>query len=319
MSPARQTLGEWIATLVLAWPCGWAVAAPGPSVEKAESHAPVASSDKMVQVLERSVERDPHNPRLQYNLGTRRYLQGNYEPAASALGQALAFARGRMQARAAYNLGNARFRQGQEKETSAAEEAARLYGQALEQYRAAIRQDPHDEDARFNYELTQRRLAALKEQQQKTKSSQGEQGQPQQSDQSAAQQQQAGGQAQQEQAQRAEAQQAESGQEKQEHAQAQPSQGQDDQRREGQQAGQPDQGPSTEQAKTRAPDQAAGQMMTPSDQQSHGQAGSSVSQGHDLSNQEALWILESVKREEQAAAVHRQGKPAQESEAEQDW
>jgi tetratricopeptide (TPR) repeat protein len=78
------------------------------------------------------------------NLGTAAYAAGRYDEAGQAFGRAAGFPDAPRGA-AAYNLGNARFK------------AEDLEG-ALAAYRAALRENPDDEDARWNYETTLRRM-----------------------------------------------------------------------------------------------------------------------------------------------------------------
>jgi Ca-activated chloride channel family protein len=86
------------------------------------------------------------DPVLQYNLGAAAYQGQNYPEAVQAFGAASPSEKvpaGRL----LYDLGNALYRSGNLPE-------------ALGAYREALRENPDDEDARFNYELTLRQLAA---------------------------------------------------------------------------------------------------------------------------------------------------------------
>ena len=271
---------------------------PGPAGE------PQHATDNSLERLEHAAGRHSNDAALQYNLGTRRYLQGDYDKAASALSQALGFARGRLQSRAAYNLGDALYRQGQAKAATAPDQAGRLYSQALEHYRAAIRQDPHDEDARFNYELVERRLKELQAKQESQKQSQqqaGEGGERRQAEQ-------AGSQAQQSQP---------SGQAPAHEQQTQQNPAQASTAAQSQSQG------SAESSQPQTDEQEGQEVAAAHDQQpaphDHASGAAKAGQGRELSQQEMLWILDSVKREEQAASMNRQRQPAQEPSVDQDW
>lgn len=88
---------------------------------------------------------DEPDSRVRYNLGSAAYQGQNYPEAAEAYGAVLgddALPPGN----AAYDLGNVLFRSDK-------------LNEALKAYRQALRENPDDADARYNYELTLRRLA----------------------------------------------------------------------------------------------------------------------------------------------------------------
>jgi len=84
------------------------------------------------------------DPDLDYNLGASAYRAGRFEEAAEAFTGAQGSPR-LESGRPAYNLGNARYMAGD-------------YEGALEAYREALRADPANEDARYNYELALHQL-----------------------------------------------------------------------------------------------------------------------------------------------------------------
>ena len=237
-----------------------------------------------MQQLRRALDRHPNDPAIQYDLGTLAHRRGDYPTAATALNQALATAREPLQGRIAYNLGNTQYRQAQAKERTAPTEAATCYRQALDNYRLAIREYPHDRDAQYNYELTERRLKQLKEQ-----SAKKQQQQPATSSQQPAQSQMQSGQNQ----------------------QAQQQQG----------ARSKEQGASKEQpAAGNQQAQAEQQRQQPatSDQQPAQSAGAAQAPDKQLSQQEAFWILDTLQQDERGAPLPRQ-QSAHESPVDQDW
>jgi len=88
---------------------------------------------------------------LIYDLGTAAYREGESAAAVQNLAR-VAGEPGSLGEQAAYNLGNALYRGGK-------------LDAALQAYREALRRDPNDEDARFNYELTLSKLQQQKNQQ----------------------------------------------------------------------------------------------------------------------------------------------------------
>jgi Ca-activated chloride channel family protein len=89
--------------------------------------------------------RHPEDPRPLYNLGTLRQQREEYAEAARLLQDAAGTAEGTLAQRSFYNLGADLFRAGLLREARAA-------------FLEAIRRDPGDEDAKYNLELTQKRL-----------------------------------------------------------------------------------------------------------------------------------------------------------------
>ncbi len=255
------------------------------SAEAAEPAGP--RHDTTVARLEQELQRHPDDPALQYNRGTLLYHDEAYDQAADSLRKALSASRASLQGRAAYNLGNTYYRLGQAKEAAANGQALALYRQALDGYRLAMKQDPHDQDARYNYELVQKRMTALEAQQAKAQETKTQQEKAEQQEASAAQQQETGA------PQQAEEQQAASEaavQQQQEQLQSQ--QGEEQ---------------AAEHAEETGKDQKA-------------DASASNKEAFDekeLSKQQALWILDSVKHEEQGA-LKKDGH-ASEVPVERDW
>lgn len=262
---------------------------------QAQASEPHASDDAAEARLERRLNRRPDDPAAHYNLGTIRYHKDDYDGAADALSKALASAEPSLQGRVAYNLGNAHYRQGAARAPASPGEASALYRQALENYRMAIRQNPQDRDAQYNYELAERRLQALKEEQARQASSAPQQpaeGQP---------------------------------------SSAQPSAGDSSQQASAQEQ-QPQSGTLGEEQGTREGAATGGQAQDQSaegqqggEQQEASQAGSAGSHAGSpldeqaMSKQQALWILDTLKREERGALSSDQRGPAHEAPVERDW
>src|SRR5262249_6200911 len=166
-------------------------------------------------------------PGLHLSLGDARYKAGKYDEAGRAFEHVPPSPDdAKRTAHGAYNLGNTRFRQGEALQSSDPQKSMQLWTDALADYRRALGADPDDQDAKFNHELVERRLAALKkkleephkqqqDKQQQDKQQQDQQQQGQQQDQQKDQQQQGGEQADQDPNEQKDQQQAEQQQEKQ--------------------------------------------------------------------------------------------------------
>ena len=113
-----------------------------------EGHAALERNDFLAaqQLYARALERRPASGAARLGLGVALYGQGRYEDAVQDFDRAgglLESASDR--ARAYFNRGNASFALGN-------------LHDALEAYRMALRFDPADEDARYNYALVRQRL-----------------------------------------------------------------------------------------------------------------------------------------------------------------
>lgn len=114
-------------------------------------------------------------PWLHYNMGNAAYKAGDFEQAQKSYSQALDSApEAELLARAGYNIGNSYYRMAEQLETVDLEDALALYNDALLQYKSAIEQNPDDFDAKFNYELTERKIEELMEKLENEETSSGE-------------------------------------------------------------------------------------------------------------------------------------------------
>lgn len=117
----------------------------------------------------RAAEADnPTSPELDYNLGTALANDGGYEEAIDKLQKALRTQDIQVEAAAHYNMGNTYFRMNN-------------YQSAIKSYEEALKLNPNDLDAKFNLELSRKKLKEqLKPQQDKNQQNQDQQDQQQQ-------------------------------------------------------------------------------------------------------------------------------------------
>jgi hypothetical protein len=113
----------------------------------------------------------PADTLLHMNRGSSLYRLGRYDEAESTYTGAVALKNKRQQADAHYNLGNILFKEGDQLMQSGGQGADEKYKAALQHYIAALDIKPGDRDAKFNLELTQRRIK-MQQQQQKNQQNQ---------------------------------------------------------------------------------------------------------------------------------------------------
>ena len=105
--------------------------------------------------------------RAAYNRGVDLYSRGDYNKAAEAFQQALNTEQHRIEAWTNYNLGNARFEQANAAASPQPAAGVTQLKEALLFFQRALEMDSHDQNAKYNYELTVQRLKELEQQQQK--------------------------------------------------------------------------------------------------------------------------------------------------------
>ncbi len=110
----------------------------------------------------------PVTPRGEYNAGTSAYRAGQYSQATHAFQRSITLAPASDATRLAdqedayYNLGNALYRAGQQLEKSAPQAAIQKWTEAVKAYDTALQLHAGDADSRFNRDLVQRKIDALR-------------------------------------------------------------------------------------------------------------------------------------------------------------
>lgn len=118
-----------------------------------------------------AVAGDGKNPVQDYNTGTAAYRAGRFPQAAQAFQQSITHApssnlkRLADQQDAYYDLGNTLYRAGQKTEKSAPQETLQKWTEAVKAYETALQLRADDADSKFNRDFVQRKIDALKQQQ----------------------------------------------------------------------------------------------------------------------------------------------------------
>ncbi len=127
--------------------------------------------EKSVDSYQRALQHDSTSFEAKYDLASALYRAERYEKAEQTLLSIVNDERRSEEERGevSYNLGNTQF-------------AQKKYKEALSSYRRAMRCNPNDEDAKFNYAFTKRLLQQQEQQQQQQNQDQNQQNQEQNQD-----------------------------------------------------------------------------------------------------------------------------------------
>jgi Ca-activated chloride channel family protein len=112
--------------------------------------------------------RNSRAPVLEYNAGTNAYRAGQYSQATQSFQQSIKTAPASNAKRLAdqedayYNLGNALYRAGQQLEKSAPQEAIEKWTEAVKAYDTALQLRADDADSKYNRDLVNRKIDALR-------------------------------------------------------------------------------------------------------------------------------------------------------------
>jgi Ca-activated chloride channel family protein len=163
MSPGSAALSAFLCVFLLRS----AHASPA-SAEDAYKKGEYATAEREYAT---SAERNPQKPVLAFNEGAAAYKAGEYPQAAHAFQDSLQQTPSAGPKRLAeqedsyYDLGNTLYRTGQKTQQSAPQDTLATWGQAVKAYDAALQLRAADADAKFNRDLVNRKIEALKKQQ----------------------------------------------------------------------------------------------------------------------------------------------------------
>ena len=256
--------------------------------------------EQALKEYERLLQKKADDPRLHFNAGTAAYRNRQFDEAAKQFNATLAAPDLKLQGLAYYNEGNSLYHLGQrlpdpQKRTEAWEKA-------LADYQSALKLNPQDVDAKFNYEFVKKKLEELKQQQ--------EQSQQNKQDQKQDQGQQNQGQNQQQQ-QDQQQQQAQQDQKQDSSQQPQPDQQQQEQQQQ-----------AAEQPKPDKEDQQQAQQATSEPKEKPEEKEQQAAAAQDLAQmtpQQARQLLDAQKGEEQMLPIQPATKPQASSRPFKDW
>ena len=142
------------------------------SVREAETAYQKGDYATAAKGFETAAQNQAQKDTLQFDAGTAAYKAGQYAQAAADFQKSLEVKQSSdpgqlaVQEDAYYNLGNTLYRTGQETEKANVQQTIQAWEQSVKSYDAALQLRADDADSRFNRDLVQKKLDALKKQQQ---------------------------------------------------------------------------------------------------------------------------------------------------------
>jgi len=107
-----------------------------------------------------------------YNQGIDFYNKSDYNKAGEYFLKAFNTEKQKVEQWASFNLGNANFKNAEKMQDKQPEEALKSYKNALKFFQRAIELNPQDKDAKYNYELTAKKIQQQKQKQKSQKQKQ---------------------------------------------------------------------------------------------------------------------------------------------------
>lgn len=138
------------------------LAAPVGKIKKADSLLKKGQGEEALKAYDELLRSSPDDPLLNFNAAAAHYGRGDYSGARALYEKALVAENKKLEQAAVYNTGNTFFEEALRADAQDLKKGADLLGQALSYYDKAMRMDSRDIDAKYNYELTERKLDELK-------------------------------------------------------------------------------------------------------------------------------------------------------------
>jgi Ca-activated chloride channel family protein len=156
---ARRTAGT-VAAWLLLFLAHAASASPSSALREYQS----GNYSDALKDFQSSLQKKPHDLRLQFNAGAAAYRLGEFDQARKYFEETVNAQDLNLQQQAYYNLGNTLYRLGER--ASDPQKKTEPWELALKQYDSAIKLNTNDADAKFNREFVSKRLEELKQQKQ---------------------------------------------------------------------------------------------------------------------------------------------------------
>jgi len=118
--------------------------------------------DQALKLYDQAIADKPDSPIVNFNRGDVYFKKGDFEKASSDFEKALLSEDKLLESQANYNIGNSKYKLGKLRENTDPASCAKLLGQALDYYKRALDLNSQDEDAKFNHELVEEELKAIR-------------------------------------------------------------------------------------------------------------------------------------------------------------
>jgi tetratricopeptide (TPR) repeat protein len=151
-----------VALVVLA--CGEAWAGADRDVKKAGKLYGEEKYAEALELYDKALSEKGDDPVIQYNRAAAFYRLNEFKKAAAAFLKSIAGVDETVEPEAVYNVGNSEFRIGEKGEKTDIASSLANYKKALNFYKRAMELAPTDQDAKYNYEFT---LKKIREQEKK--------------------------------------------------------------------------------------------------------------------------------------------------------
>ena len=165
VAPAKNGVQSTVALGILLLPL---VAWGSPSSAKRQYEA--GKYDDALKEYQQLLKRNAADPRLHFNAGAAAYQKKQFGDAAKEFNEALSARDLQLQQRGYYNMGNTLYQLGEQSPDPA--KKSEDWENSVKSFDNALKLNPQDADARFNYEFVKNKLEKLKQQLQQSSKNQ---------------------------------------------------------------------------------------------------------------------------------------------------